>query len=254
MKKEEFVCELEKLIRNIQGNVSVMIQGAITYRYNEQYVHPSASLMKLPILACAIEYIKQGCLNPYELIPVSSLPKTGGSGIISSLYTPNVTIQDLLTLMITVSDNTATNWFIKRLGMNQIQKHIDSLQLVGTKIQRYMMHAPKESGKDNFTTAEDIVSLLHHYDKEEQFYQPLLQQQFTHKLCGRLANIEGLEIANKTGERQCVTHDVARFKIKEQTVYIAVLSSDVERVNYMNYIFSEIGYLIAQYISRTNGH
>ncbi|MDZ5609158.1 serine hydrolase [Bacillus pseudomycoides] len=248
MKKANFIYELEKRIESINGDVSVMIQGEIVYRYNEQFMHPSASLIKLPILLCAIENMKDGTLNPYELIPVSSLKKTGGSGIVASLHTPNITIQDLITLMIAVSDNAATNWLINKLKMNHIQKHIDSMQLNGTKLQRYMMQAPKETGKDNFTTAEDIVSLLMHYENEKQFYNPLEKQQFTYKLCGKLEGIEGLELASKTGELQTVTHDAARLKINNQTVYIAVLSSNIECVNYTNYIFSEIGHLIVQYL------
>ncbi|PGC26717.1 class A beta-lactamase [Bacillus pseudomycoides] len=248
MKKADFIYELEKRIESINGDVSVMIQGGIMYRYNEQLVHPSASLIKLPILSCAIENMKDGTLNPYELIPISSLEKTGGSGIVTALHTPNVTIQDLITLMIAVSDNTATNWLINKLKINDIQKHIDSLQLNGTKLQRYMMQTSKETGKDNFTTAEDIVTLLKHYENEEQFYNPLQMQQFTHKLCGKLEGIEGLSVANKTGELQTVTHDVARLNINNHMVYVAVLSSNVECVNHTNYIFSEIGHLIVQYL------
>ena len=135
-----------------------------------------------------------------------------------------------------------------KLKINDIQKHIDSLQLNGTKLQRYMMQTSKETGKDNFATAEDIVTLLKHYENEEQFYNPLQMQQFTHKLCGKLEGIEGLSIANKTGELQTVTHDVARLNINNHMVYVAVLSSNVECVNHTNYIFSEIGHLIVQYL------
>ena len=248
MQKEDFIYELEKRIKSINGDVSVMIQGEIMYRYNENLVHPSASLIKLPILSCAIEKIKDETLNPYELIPVSSLKKTGGSGIVAALHAPNLTIQDLITLMITVSDNTTTNWLINKLNINHIQKHIDSLQLNGTKLQRYMMQAPKELGKDNFTTAEDIISLLKYYESEELFYYPLQKQQFTYKLGGNLEGMEGLSIANKTGELQTVTHDAARLNINNKTVYVAVLSSNVQSVNHTNYIFSEIGYLIVQYL------
>ncbi|KEK23098.1 serine hydrolase [Bacillus gaemokensis] len=245
MQKEDFIYELENRIESVNGDISVMIQGAITYRYNEQFVHPSASLIKLAILSCAIEKIKRVMLNPYELIPVSSIPRTGGSGIVSSLHTPNVTIQDLLTLMITVSDNAATNWLINRLTMKDIQQHIDSLGMSGTQIQRYMMQEPQGENKDNLTTAEDIVSLLYHHDKEGKFYKPLQNQQFTYKLCGKL---EGIEIASKTGERKNVTHDAVRLKVNDQTLYIAALSSNVECVSYTNYIFSEIGYLVNEYI------
>ncbi|WJE50504.1 serine hydrolase [Bacillus cereus] len=92
MIKADFLYELEKRIESINGDVSVMIQREIMYRYNENLVHPSASLIKLPILSCAIQEIKDGTLNPYELIPVSSLKKTGGNGIVATLHTPNITI------------------------------------------------------------------------------------------------------------------------------------------------------------------
>ncbi|PFN07729.1 serine hydrolase [Bacillus cereus] len=248
MYEKEFICQLEKLLECINGKVSIMIQGAITYQCNEQLIHPAASLIKLPILSCAIEKIREGTLHPFELISVLSLEKAGGSGVVDSLHTPTVTMQDLITLMITVSDNTATNWLINKLEMNHIQTHIDSMQLYGTKLQRYMMQTLKEQGRDNFTTAEDIVFLLKHYENEKQFYNPLQNQQFTYKLCGRLEGMKGVATANKTGELQTVTHDAARLIVNNKTVYIALLSSDVESTNHTNYIFSEIGYLIVQYL------
>lgn len=59
---------------------------------------------------------------------------------------------------------------------------------------------------------------------------------------------ERVATANKTGELQTVTHDAARLIVNNKTVYIALLSSDVESTNHTNYIFSEIGYLIVQYL------
>ncbi|WP_230322465.1 MULTISPECIES: hypothetical protein [Bacillus] len=73
-------------MKSINGNVSVMIQGAITYRYNERFLHPSAIFIKLVILSCVIEKVKFEALNLYELIHISSLLKTGESGIALLLY------------------------------------------------------------------------------------------------------------------------------------------------------------------------
>lgn len=75
-----------------------------------------------------------------EQISCASLGKVKGSGIAASFAKETVlTAKDLLTLMITVSDNDATNWAIEKAGMASIQHTIKELGLVNTELNRYMM-------------------------------------------------------------------------------------------------------------------
>ena len=68
---------------------------------------------------------------------------------------------DLATLMITVSDNVATNLIIDRLGMDTIQGWIDKAGLGETRIERRMMdRAAMAAGRGNWTSAADMEAIL----------------------------------------------------------------------------------------------
>jgi beta-lactamase class A len=97
-------------------------ETARTWRYNERVVLPSASLIKLPILAAFWEAAEAGRLDPAERTDVPAGTSVEGTGVLKAL-TPGLqpTWSDLATLMITVSDNVATNLIIDRLGMDAIQ-------------------------------------------------------------------------------------------------------------------------------------
>ena len=75
--------------------------------------------------------------------------------------TPTLSIRDYAVLMVTLSDNTATNVLIDRLGMEQIARGMQALGLTGTKLRRHMMDtAAARRGDENVSTPDEIARLL----------------------------------------------------------------------------------------------
>ena len=73
----------------------------------------------------------------------------------------NITLRDCATLMIILSDNTATNLLIDYLGIEKINNEIRRLGMQKTALQRKMMDAEaKARGLDNFTSAQDVHVIL----------------------------------------------------------------------------------------------
>ena len=67
--------------------------------------------------------------------------------------TPTLSIRDYAALMVTLSDNTATNVLIDRLGMERIAARMQALGLTGTKLRRHMMDtAAARRGDENVST------------------------------------------------------------------------------------------------------
>ncbi|UOY91242.1 class A beta-lactamase-related serine hydrolase [Ectobacillus sp. JY-23] len=233
------------LLEKVDGRVSLCIEGAYTYAYHAEALHVPASLIKMPILWAGLP------LNQNEQVLPHTLAKVGGSGIIDSLSSgATLTVRDLLTLMINVSDNTATNWLIERIGKSAIQSSIAEAGLTQTALQRYMMQSPEEAGGDNVTCAADMVRLLRvadHSPQRDAFYAPLLQQQFRSQLPG-LLEYSDVEIANKTGSVRGVLHDAARFRRGACTLYVAVLMSDLQDVAHAGYIQARIGSALAEWM------
>jgi beta-lactamase class A len=244
--------KLTSLLQKIEGKISLVIEGGFSYEYHGDVVHPPASLIKLPVLAAALAQAEQGVLDLHEPVCIRPLSKAGGNGVIDSLSENTVLLAiDLLTLMITVSDNTATNWAIQKVGKQTIQEEMQRLGLCSTELNRYMMQSPEEAGGDNMTTARDMVKLLQAMDVaplRNAFYKPLLEQQFRFHLPGVLEYVTDVEIANKTGGVRGVVHDVARFRSKQGMLYAALLMSEVEDTSYASYIHAQIGKVLADYL------
>jgi beta-lactamase class A len=91
----------------------------------------TASTIKLGILLDAAEQIRAGKATLAEKLVLNHDNQVEGSGVLAQLNTPlALTLQDTLTLMVILSDNTATNMAIDRLGL----AHIDAtLKMAGLK-------------------------------------------------------------------------------------------------------------------------
>jgi beta-lactamase family protein len=116
------------------------------------------------------------------------------------------TWSDLATLMITVSDNVATNLIIDWLGMDAIQAWIDKAGLADTRLERRMMHrAAMTAGRGNWTSAADMETLLSAMgagtcvsrEASGAMRRALEAQQIQDRLPRRLG--EDVSVASKTG-------------------------------------------------------
>ncbi len=95
---------------------------------------PTASVIKLAVLAEAHERLAEGTLKPGLVLP---LPELRLPGVLEQLH-PGLplTVLDLLELMVVVSDNTATNLLVDHLGVARINERMRGYGLPDTRIFR----------------------------------------------------------------------------------------------------------------------
>lgn len=101
---------LQNIINGFSGKVGIIVKvdGKEIFSKNESKVFQSASLIKLFILEALLEKISHGELAYSDRKSVNLSDKVSGFGILKILDDNlNLTIKDLATLMITLSDNTA---------------------------------------------------------------------------------------------------------------------------------------------------
>jgi beta-lactamase class A len=209
------------------------VESGRTWCHNEHLRLPSASLIKLPILAAFWETAETGWLDPNErvTVPAEALC-VEGTGVLKALA-PGLqpTWSDLATLMITVSDNVATNLVIDRLGMDTIQAWIDKAGLAQTRIERRMMDSTAmRAGRGNWTSAADMDALLSAVaagtcvsgEASRRMRRVLEAQQIQDRLPRRLG--DGVRVANKTGNFANVIHDAGIVTWPGGTLVIAVLT------------------------------
>lgn len=103
---------------NIEAGLAIWhIESGEKVAVNGQEPFPMASTFKIPIIATAFQQIKAGKINLDERVELKDEDKSMGSGILPFFEAGvSPTIRDLLTLMIIISDNTATDMTVDLLG------------------------------------------------------------------------------------------------------------------------------------------
>lgn len=108
-----------------------------TAGWNADTPFPTASVIKVAVMVEAFDQIARGSLQPDAIVPLREAAKVGGSGVLRELHdgTP-LTVRDLIRLMIVVSDNTATNLLLERVGTQRVNARMDAYGLRQTRIFR----------------------------------------------------------------------------------------------------------------------
>lgn len=258
MSINHFKDEINQVVSRCQGRVGLIIESEnCRIEINNHTNFPSASLIKIPILIECFRQSERGILDHQEHISVDSVNRVGGSGVLQALSSDlHLRVADLMTLMITVSDNIATNLLIKRLGMPAINECMKDLNLQSTELNRKMMDFEAvQNGVDNWTSANDMITCLKaintnsflSMENAKQALSIMEKQQFMNKLPS-LMDTERLLIANKTGELMGVEHDCAIIKYGNQTIYASVLIDQLNNPVDGRQTLAEIGQLVSKFL------
>lgn len=98
---------------------------------------PTASTIKTAVMLEAWHQVAEGVLSMDTLLTLHDTDKVGGSGVLNGLSDgTSLKVRDLVHLMIVVSDNTATNMLVQRLGTKRIDDRLAAYGLKDTKIFR----------------------------------------------------------------------------------------------------------------------
>ena len=190
----------------------------------------AASVIKLPILAAILleEREHPGVLQ--ERLLVRDGDKVPGCGALQHISgTQAYDIESLCKLMITISDNTATNVLIRRFGIEFLNERFQVLGLQETKIFRFLFDTEAaRQGKENLCQPKEIGSLLEEIyhgrcvsaNASERMRAMLSQQQINHKIPSLLPPT--VRVEHKTGEDEGITNDVGILYGREPCVLVLV--------------------------------
>ncbi|HWJ47151.1 MAG TPA: serine hydrolase, partial [Candidatus Udaeobacter sp.] len=154
--------KIEQVDLSLDGIMGIAIEDLSTgdhYFLREDEVFAQASSIKITVLANLYLQAQQGKLKLTEFYTVQSSDLVPDSDIMNGL-TPSitrVTLRDLATMMVAVSDNSATNVLIDRVGMPNVNAMLDSLGLAHTRLRRKMMDLEAaRQGRENISTPHEM--------------------------------------------------------------------------------------------------
>lgn len=219
---------LEKL-ECIPGKISFQyenLKSGESFDYHAEEPMMAASVIKLFIMAVVFEKLENGELHKDQMITVDKEDHVPSCGALTYLHDGiEVTVMDLVTLMIIFSDNSATNILIDLLGMDEINRLIRNFGFEKTVLQRKMFDLEKSGrGIQNYITASETGRLLKMMyqgrlvsrQASEHMLSIMKNQQLNSKIPFYLRALpEKPEIAHKTGEDAGITHDVGIIYGKE---------------------------------------
>jgi beta-lactamase class A len=133
--------EIEKAVREFPGTMGVSavnLSTGETVHVNADVRFPTASLIKLAVMAEVYERIAEGKLRRDTRVTLHDADKAGDETVPLNLLHDGVelTVTDLVRLMIVWSDNTATNLLVRLVGTANVDRRMVSYGLRETKIFR----------------------------------------------------------------------------------------------------------------------
>ncbi len=216
-----------ELMQLTPGKTSLYYKNLVTgtsFTYHADLPMIAASVIKIPIMVEAFRQLRDEEVSADERFCIQATQKLPSCGVLSYLRSGiEVTLMDLVTLMIIVSDNTATNLLIDFLGMDAINATLAATGATGSFLNRRLFEPElARRGIQNYVTASDMGCLL-----EMMYHETLISKEASKKMLDILSSQQlngkipfflhdkGIRVAHKTGEDDGITHDVGIIFAKE---------------------------------------
>jgi len=251
-----------------KGHVGFYVKNLVTgetYGYQEHDQYLAASVIKFPIFMAISKWAEEGKADFSEKIKVRNIDKLPICGALT-LFTdePIVDIRTLCNLMISISDNCATNLLIKRFGIPAYKEEFKKMGLVNTKLNRVLFLGEEidkaglvdpdlydvlfnmDCGIENRIDLSEMGMLLEKLYRKE-FVSPevsqtiidtLLLQQVNHKIPG-IIDYQA-DVAHKTGEDGDLSNDVGIVFAKQP--FVICLAGHDTNVGDWEYLMRTVSY------------
>ena len=249
---------LQQIAAQHQGRVTVFARNLRTGQtagLNADELAKTASVIKLGILLDAAEQIRAGKASWEEKLVLEKRNQVAGSGVLQALDTPvALTLKDVLTLMVVVSDNTATNMAIDRLGLEHINGTIRAAGLKDTYLYKKVYvpaEGPMPADQAKFglgkTTAREMAGIMERLATCRLGLDGSAAKAGDARICGVMLKMlrnqqdrdslpryletldtseTGSAIANKTGALDAVRNDIGLIVTKNGPVVIAAFTQE----------------------------
>ncbi|MDY0393387.1 serine hydrolase [Virgibacillus halophilus] len=238
------------------------LQSGDTWENEAELSFYPASMIKLPVMAAIFSRFEDEAIDPEDTIALQQDDIVGGSGVLQYMSPgTEITISDLVMLMIIQSDNTATNILIDLAGMELINELIEEIGMHQSKIHHKLMSDVIGRKAENVTTAKDISIFLEQLyegrivsnEASAHMIEIMKKQQIRDSLPGKLQyrypeETIDWQLAHKTGWVPGYRHDAGIFYVQNRSFIAAVFSKGSDDFTSMTAL-SAIGLEIFEHLN-----
>jgi len=246
-------------LNGFHGKVSVYAKNlstGLSYGILPDQPVRTASTIKLAIMVECFSEAEEGKLKWTEPIKVVEAEKVSGSGVVQELSDGDeLPIRDLMHLMIVVSDNTATNLILNRVGGNAVNARMAQLGFRETRVMRKILgdganlksqpsgvteEGTKPENKSwgiGRSSPHEMVTILEKLYRGELVTKPaseemivVLKRQQYHEGIGR--DMKDVTIASKSGALDHLRSDVGIVYSKNGPIVMAITVDDIPEIDY----------------------
>ena len=162
-KMEADVHRIADKLDGVMGVAILDLKSGDTILLHPDDVFAQASSIKIAVLAELYRQDQQGGAKLSDTYVVRQQDLVPDSDIMGGLTPGKTTLTnyDLATMMVAVSDNSATNVLIDHVGMDKVNAMLRGLGLKQTALRRKMMDIKAASeGRENVATPREMMTLL----------------------------------------------------------------------------------------------
>ena len=234
---QKFTADVTRTERDFDGVMGIVVLDLTDGRelaINADDIFPTASSIKIAVLAELYRQSQSGqgarlsdayTVRKEDLVPDSAIMENLTPGV------SRITNRDLAGFVVAVSDNAATNVLIDRVGMENVNRMLDSVGLHQMRLRRKMMDlGAAKQGRENISNPREMTSLL------EMIYRgKVLNKESTDDLLKLLSTgknspirhalPEDVRVANKPGELAGVRNDNGIVYATNRPFVISVMTS-----------------------------
>ena len=232
--------KLSAMSQHAPGHVGIMVedlQTGLSSSVNADAQMPAASTIKVPVMVEVFERLAHGDFDLNRTVTLQRSDKDWGWGDLSDARLGSkYTVARLLALMITESDNTATNMLIRLVGRKAINREMAALGLAQTRLHDYI----RSEGPIRYalrSSAGDMVKLLTAMARY-QLVDEWSSRAMISIMAGQHHNglipaplPTGTTIAHKTGELHDTLNDVGIVYLESEPYVMAVMTTNLRTLD-----------------------
>jgi beta-lactamase class A len=198
----------------------------------------AASTIKTAIMIALFREIDAGTRTIGDLHTLTEADKSTGSGVVMHLHAGLVfTLNDLVYLMMSISDNSATNILIELVGMEQVNAVMRDLVMPHSSLGRLMRGRPVlPDENENWSVPDEfavmVTALLEHRAASpgscEAMLAMLEKQQNDRRIARYLPRQDRPRWGSKTGSLPGVVNDAGFVMTASGPVVVSVFCAKVE--------------------------